>query len=75
VHDTPDNPQDTPPIPSPEMTEDLDKDPKDNRGYQRSTRLGPTDSTTLDTGNDPVPTPTDYNSVDKRNDRDSDHDW
>ena len=56
------------------MTEGPDKDPTDNRGYRRSSRLRPTDSTTLDTGNDPILTPTEYNSVDKRDDRDSDHD-
>jgi hypothetical protein len=74
THDAPDNPQNTPLIPSPEMTEDLDKDPRDNRGYRRSTRLRPTDSTTLDTGNDPVSTPVDYNMVNQRNDHDDDHD-
>ena len=72
MHDALDNPQDTPPIPSPEVTEGPEKDPNDNRGYRRSNRLRPTDST-MDTGNDPVPTSTEYNSIDRVDDRDSDH--
>jgi hypothetical protein len=73
-HDAPDNPQNTPQIPSPEMTEDPMRDPNGNTGYPRSTRLWPTASTTLDTGKDPVSTPIDYNIVDRGNDCDDDHD-
>jgi hypothetical protein len=73
AHDAPDNPPSIPRGPSPTMLEAPGRIPGETVELWRSSRICPTKSMTLDTGNEPVPSSTNCELAD-RSDCESDHD-
>jgi hypothetical protein len=69
AHDAPDNPLSIPRGPSPTTLEVPGRIPGETVELRRSSRICPNESTTLDTGDEPVPSSTNHGLADR-----SDHD-